>query len=124
MSRCLRTSRRATSSTSATPAPIPRPMRASSTASRCPRCASSSLSGRLVQDEVELRPIGGGVCLALGLPPARAVVRRKPGVAVVIPVDLGQYKTRRERQGFGKELLTADNESDQFPAGQRERGFE
>src|SRR5258708_39539150 len=115
MSRCLRTSRRATSSTSATPEPIPRPMRASSTASRCPRCASSSLSGRLVQDEVELRPIGGGVRLALGLPPARPLVRREPGGALVVPVDLGQYKTRRERQGFGKELLTADNEGDRFP---------
>jgi ornithine decarboxylase len=40
-SRCLRTSRKATSSTSRTPAPTPRLTRASSTASRCPRCAFS-----------------------------------------------------------------------------------
>src|SRR5215208_6208527 len=106
MSPCRRTCRKAISSTSAMPAPTPRPTRASSTASRCPKCACSNLRPRFVQDEGELRPVFRNVILPLGFLPAGAVIVREPGVAGVILRDLGHHQPGGDRQRLLEKLLT------------------
>src|SRR6185295_4455854 len=104
------TCRRATSSTSATPAPTRRPTRASSTAFPCRKSGfSSPRSSRLVQDEVELHPVGRDMLLALGFLPARAVVRRKPSVAFEVLVDFGHHQTGRGRQRLREQAAAADH---------------
>src|SRR3954469_18492765 len=123
MSRFLRTSRKATSSTSATPGPTPRPTQASSTAFRCRKCGYSSLS-RFVQDEVELRPVCRRVSLALALSPARAVVLGKRHIPFVVAMDLGQHEPGCARQRLGKQLLATDDERDALASTQRQCGVE
>src|SRR4051812_10247602 len=91
-------------------------------ASRYPRCAFSSLSrARLVQDEVELHPIGRRMTRALGFFPTRAVVLRKPGVALVVAMDLGQDEAGGERQRVGEQLVAADHEYHAFARAEGER---
>src|SRR5690348_4811840 len=103
MKRCLRICRKAISSTSTTPARTPRPTRASSTASRCPKYAYSKLSSPLVQHEVEAHTFSTGVRFALRFAPLRAVVARKPRVAFVVALDLGHHQAARNGERLSEE---------------------
>src|SRR3954469_11011377 len=115
MSRCPPTCRKATSSTSAMPAPTPRPTRASSTASRCRKSGYSSRSrggNALVAHEVETRAVGRGVRFALRFPPRRAVEARKPRVALVVAENLREIEAMGHFERFGKQALPADHVGD------------
>src|SRR5256884_6871976 len=112
--------RKATSYIFAAPGPIPRLTPASPTASRCPGCGSSNLS-RLIEDEIELRPIGRDVALALRLAPPGAVVRREPSVALVVPMNFGHHEPCGERQRLGEEAAAADHEHDGLGGAQGKR---
>src|SRR6266850_1747986 len=59
--------------------------------------------------------------LPLCLAPARTVVARKPGVAPVIPVDLGHHQAIGERQRGLEQPRTADYEDHRFADAQVRR---
>src|SRR5260221_486227 len=59
--------------------------------------------------------------LALRLAPLRASDLGKPGIALVIAVDLSEHQPGGHRQGLGEQPVPPDHERERLPGAQSER---